>query len=130
MCGIYGAYRARGGLNPVDLVLSRDKLLHRGPDDGGYWISGNRRLGLAQRRLSVIDLSSLGHQPMLSSDGRFAIVFNGEIFNYQQLKESLSAEGVLFLGNSDTEVLLAAYITWGEAFLSRLNGMFALAIYD
>ncbi len=67
---------------------------------------------------------------MLSSDGRFAIVFNGEIFNYQQLKDSLSAEGVLFLGNSDTEVLLAAYITWGEACLSRLNGMFALAIYD
>lgn len=130
MCGIYGAYAARGGLLKEDLTGHSNRLWHRGPDDGGAWLARDGRLGLAQRRLSVIDLSPLGHQPMLSGDGRFVIVFNGEIYNYQQIKESLKALGVRFCSDSDTEVLLAAYMNWGEACLSRLNGMFAFAIHD
>jgi len=130
MCGIYGAYSARGGLLKEDLVAHRDLLLHRGPDDSGMWLARDGCLGLAQRRLSVIDLSPLGHQPMVGGDGRFVIVFNGEIYNYKQIKESLKAQGVNFTSDSDTEVLLAAYMTWGEACLSRLNGMFAFAIHD
>lgn len=130
MCGIYGAYSARGGLSKEGLLARSDQLRHRGPDDGGIWLARDGRLGLAQRRLAVIDLSSLGHQPMVSFDGRFVIVFNGEIYNYQQIKERLRMQGVNFTSDSDTEVLLAAYMNWGEACLHRLNGMFAFAIHD
>lgn len=130
MCGIYGIYASRGNLTMADLVLHRDRLLHRGPDDAGAWLAHDGRLGLAQRRLSIIDLSPLGHQPMFSSDGRYVIVFNGEIYNYQQLRDILETQGVVFRSESDTEVLLAAYMTWGESCLSRLNGMYAFAIHD
>lgn len=130
MCGIYGIYASHGNLTMADLVRHRDRLLHRGPDDAGAWLSRDGRLGLAQRRLSVIDLSQSGHQPMLSGDGRFVVVFNGEIYNYQQIKESLKTLGVSFRGDSDTEVLLAAYMNWGDGCLARLNGMFAFAVYD
>ena len=130
MCGIYGVYSYYGGLTETYLVTYRDRLFHRGPDDAGAWISQDGRIGLAQRRLSIIDLSPMGHQPMHSKDGRFVIVFNGEIYNYQHIKDDLRAQGVCFTSDSDTEVLLAAYMAWGDTCLSRLNGMFAFAIYD
>jgi len=130
MCGIYGAYAARGGLTSSHMVAHTDRMRHRGPDDSGVWLSPDGRLGLAQRRLAIIDLSPLGHQPMLSAEGRFVIIFNGEIFNYQEIRASLTEVGVSFTSNSDTEVLLAAYMTWGESCLDRLNGMFAFAIHD
>lgn len=130
MCGIYGAYSYRGDLRVDDLTTHRDRLLHRGPDDGGTWLSDDRRLGLAQRRLSIIDLSQGGHQPMISADGRLVIVFNGEIYNYREIRETLKSQGAVFASDSDTEVLLQAYNTWGEACLEHLNGMFAFAVFD
>ena len=130
MCGINGVYIAHSGLTAADLVLHRDRLLHRGPDDGGVWLSKDGCIGLAQRRLSIIDLSPMGHQPMHSADGRFVIVFNGEIYNHQHIKNILITQGISFTSDSDTEVLLAAYTAWGEDCLDHLNGMFAFAIYD
>jgi asparagine synthase (glutamine-hydrolysing) len=128
MCGIYGVYLAQGGLTEADLVVCMNRLLHRGPDDAGVWANQDGRIGFAHRRLSIVDLSSKGHQPMHSADGQFVIVFNGEIYNYQQIKQSLKDLGVSFHSDSDTEVLLAAFMTWGDNCLSRLNGMFAFAI--
>ncbi len=130
MCGIYGVYAAGGGLTEPDLIVGRDRLSHRGPDDAGVWVSLDGRIGFAHRRLSIVDLSSGGHQPMQSANGRFMIVFNGEIYNYHQIKQTLKDIGVSFHSDSDTEVLLAAFMTWGDNCLSRLNGMFAFAIYD
>ena len=130
MCGIYGLALRYAQVDENRLIRQRDRLSHRGPDDAGIWISPDRRVGLAQRRLSIIDLSSAGHQPMHSADGRFVIVFNGEIYNYQQIRTELQNLGVGFVSDSDTEVLLAAFITWGQSCLAKLNGMFAIAIYD
>lgn len=130
MCGIYGSFVARGGVRLEDLEVSRDRLLHRGPDDGGVWVSVDGRLGLAQRRLSIIDLSQGGHQPMISADGRHVIVFNGEIYNYREIREALKSQGAVFSSDSDTEVLLQAYVIWGESCLERMNGMFAFAVFD
>ena len=115
-------------------------LAHRGPDDSGWLIDGKLgagdppadlgRWGLLHRRLSILDLSPLGHQPMVSQDGRYAIVFNGEIYNYIELRKTLESEGRRFTTNSDTEVLLAAYAQWDRRCLGRLVGMFAFAILD
>lgn len=130
MCGIYGI---TDELSPVteDIVIPRrDLLAHRGPDDAGIWISPDRRIGLAHRRLSILDLSQTGHQPMLSQDGRYAIVFNGEVYNFRPLRAELEKLGYRFRGTGDTEVVLVAYQAWGEDCLGRFNGMFALAIYD
>jgi asparagine synthase (glutamine-hydrolysing) len=130
MCGIFGTIRLASSISYESLTNQRDLLTHRGPDDAGLWISPDNRVGLGQRRLSIIDLSPKGHQPMILGEGRFVIVFNGEIYNHQHIRKTLQAEGILFTSNSDTEVLLAAYIAWGEDCLIRLNGMFAFAIYD
>jgi asparagine synthase (glutamine-hydrolysing) len=104
-----------------------DRLQRRGPDDAGSWSNGVLRLG--HRRLAIVDLSPTGHQPMVSSDGRFVIVFNGEIYNHGELRSQLSPPGG-WVGSSDTETLLEAYRHWGPGCLERLNGMFALAIWD
>ena len=110
-------------------------LEHRGRDDEGVWTSGpigehGQRTSLGHRRLSIIDTSSAGHQPMLSPDGRFVVTLNGEIYNYRELREELRAKGHEFRTQSDTEVLLAAWAEWGVECLPRLNGMFAFAIWD
>jgi len=130
MCGIYGLIRRDGGIDVARLARQRDLLTHRGPNDAGIWVSPNGRVGLAHRRLSILDLTAAGHQPMSSQDGRFAIVFNGEIYNYREIRAELEKVGRIFHTGSDTEVLLDAYRVWGEACLARLNGMFAFAIHD
>lgn len=130
MCGIFGSIsfsRKRSIYNPTK---ASDSIKHRGPDDSGLFESDTGCVVLGQRRLSIIDLSVMGHQPMHSADGRFVVVFNGEIYNYQHIKNTLIAQGINFTSNSDTEVLLSAYTAWGEGCLDHLNGMFAFAIYD
>ncbi len=105
-------------------------MRHRGPDDAGEWWSADGRIGLGHRRLSIIDLSPAGHQPMQDAARELTIVFNGEIYNFSNLRRELAAKGHAFRSQSDTEVILAAYREWSTECLSRLNGMFALAIYD
>ncbi|MFL5382939.1 MAG: asparagine synthase (glutamine-hydrolyzing) [Longimicrobiaceae bacterium] len=130
MCGIAGiAARAPEGGEGV-LAAMREALRHRGPDDAGVWWSDDGRVGLAHRRLSILDLSPAGHQPMADASGRLWMVFNGEIYNFADLREELRAAGHRFRSGSDTEVVLAAWREWGAECLPRLQGMFALALYD
>jgi len=131
MCGITGMM-VRDGLTDTDKAevdVLCDLMARRGPDDAGTWDDG-RALALGFRRLSIIDLSSGGHQPMVSDDGGHALVFNGEIYNYRQLRAELQAAGRSFRSTSDTEVVLQALAHWGIDGLARLNGMFALAWYQ
>lgn len=130
MCGIVGI--ASNNLHtPCNwLTMGRDALIHRGPDDTGEWWSTDGRVGLAQRRLSVIDLTLAGHQPMHDASGAHSIVFNGEIYNFADLREQLISLGYGFRSHSDTEVILAAYRHWGTDCLEYLNGMFAFALFD
>lgn len=128
MCGIYGRVVFDGDLAPTQADQDAVRCLaHRGPDDEGIW-TGNRAV-LGMRRLSVIDLPS-GHQPMSNEDGSVWLVFNGEIYNYRDLRAELVARGHHFRTNGDTEVLVHGYEEWGEALLDRLNGMFAIALWD
>jgi asparagine synthase (glutamine-hydrolysing) len=129
MCGIVGVVGS-GVPAPELLLRMRDCIRHRGPDDEGAWQSSDGRVALGHRRLSIIDLSPNGRQPMSDRSGRLRIVFNGEIYNYLELRAELQRRGHVFRTASDTEVILEAYLEWGDAALSRLNGMFALAIYD
>ncbi|KYG24594.1 asparagine synthase [Bradyrhizobium sp. AT1] len=131
MCGIAGIVDFGG--RPVaadELGRLTDLLSHRGPDGAGAWFSTDRAVALGHRRLAIIDVSDRGSQPMLSSDGRYAIVFNGEIYNFLELRRELENAGAVFHSDSDTEVILVAWKAWGEAMLQKFNGMWALAIYD
>jgi len=130
MCGICGELRLDGrDVRESDILAMRDALRHRGPDDAGILIDGP--IGLGHRRLSIIDLSPLGHQPMLSADGRFAIVFNGEIYNHRDIRRELESRGVAFRGGSDTEVAVNAAAVFGPLLaVPRFLGMFALALWD
>lgn len=130
MCGIIGLISKKNTHDANIVISMRDAIWHRGPDDAGYWQSSDGTVFFAHQRLSVIDLSSAGHQPMLSSDGRFSIVFNGEIYNFIELRDELSLAGHNFKTQSDTEVIIEAYRRWGELCVKRLNGMFSFAIYD
>ena len=128
MCGIVGAVSS-GGAAADRLEAAVASLHHRGPDDQGVWREGEARLGFA--RLSIIDLSEGGHQPMASPEGRYVMVFNGEIYNFPDLRAELEARGEAFRGHSDTEVLLRLFAREGlEATLAKLRGMFAFAIWD
>jgi asparagine synthase (glutamine-hydrolysing) len=129
VCGICGVLDFRGrDLDPAVLERMNASLRHRGPDDAGTFAEGPVMLG--HRRLAIIDLSPTGHQPMASDDGSVVIVYNGETYNFPELRRELASLGHVFRGTSDTEVVLAAYREWGEASFARLNGMFALAIWD
>ena len=131
VCGIVGIVERDGARVDADLLgRAITTLRHRGPDDEGTWISPDGRVGLAHRRLAIIDLSPGGHQPMSAAGGRLQVTFHGEIYNYRSLRAELGARGHAFHTSSDTEVLLAAYREWGTACVERLRGMFALALYD
>jgi len=130
MCGIAGIYQP-GGERALDTPLRRmtDALIHRGPDDAGYWIDASAGIALGHRRLSIIDLSPSGHQPMPSASGRYTLVFNGEIYNFQHLRAELPRYP--YRGTSDSEVMLAAFEAWGvAAAVRRMVGMFAFAVWD
>src|SRR5512134_3623460 len=132
MCGIAGIleYRGAGAVDRERLVRLRDAQRHRGPDDEGLWISSDGAVGLAHRRLSVLDLSPRGHQPMSTPDGGLHVVFNGEIYNFHALRHELEQRGHAFQSTRDTEVLLLGWREWGAGLLERLRGMFAFALHD
>lgn len=133
MCGINGIFAYHYAANPVDraeLVRTRDRMAARGPDGVGAWISNDGRAALGHRRLSIIDLSQAGAQPMANAAERLIVTFNGEIYNHQALRKDLQAKGYVFRSNSDTEVLLHLYDAKGEAMVNDLRGMFAFAIWD
>ena len=133
MCGIAGIYAYHNAAYPVDreeLRGIRDHMAARGPDGKGEWISADQRVALGHRRLAIIDLSERAAQPMASADGQLVISFNGEIYNYRQLRQRLEAQGRVFRTQSDTEVLLHLYDEKGEAMLHELRGMFAFALWD
>src|SRR5689334_23029327 len=129
MCGIAGIVARTPTLDLQTAVREMtDRVRHRGPDDQGHYVHG--RIALGHRRLSIIDLSVAGHQPMAAEEGRYVIVYNGEIYNFIELRSELRSLGYHFHSSTDTEVILAAFATWGEDCLSRFNGMWAFAIYD
>lgn len=154
MCGICG-YISKRKIEDRILEEMRDTMVHRGPNDAGIWQSQTGKsvvtintttegpnsssnsatdsssyIGLAQRRLSIFDLSELGHQPMVSADGNLIITFNGEIYNFKELRSELEKDGAIFKSDCDTEVILYSYAKWGDECFSRFNGMFAIAIWD
>ena len=134
MCGIFGWALAAANRQSGDtLARITDLMAHRGPDGAGYSLSdtadGRFQIGLGHRRLSIIDIGG-GHQPMSSEDGRFIVTFNGEIYNYIELREELLALGHCFRTTSDTEVLIEAYRAWNLDAIGRFRGMFAFALWD
>jgi asparagine synthase (glutamine-hydrolysing) len=130
MCGIVGIASNKKIESRSWLERGRDSIAHRGPDGAGIWWDEDGRVGLAHRRLSIIDLSFAGHQPMHYAASKCTLVFNGEIYNHHALREQLITLGYTFNSNTDTEVILASYDRWGVDFLSHLKGMYAFALYD
>src|SRR5258708_5008011 len=132
MCGIVGVFSYAGpaDLDTRMLCRMRDTMVHRGPDGAGVFVSPDKRLGLGHRRLSILDVSANGAQPMSTLDGRFLVVYNGEIYNFRELRQELEDDGLTFSSTSDTEVLLALYARNGAGMLRRLRGIFAVAIWD
>lgn len=134
MCGFAGflhASPAAGDVGRTDLERMTETLRHRGPDDGDVWLDAEGRVGLGFRRLAILDLSPAGRQPMTSPSGRYIMVFNGEVYNFETLRGELAPHGVEFRGHSDSEVILAAIDRWGiEPALARMVGMFAIALWD
>jgi asparagine synthase (glutamine-hydrolysing) len=135
MCGIAGYFDPSFRLKPENysqmITEMTNQIIHRGPDDSGTWLDESRGIVLGFRRLAIVDLTPTGHQPMLSADGRFVMVFNGEVYNFEEIREELYGSGHTFRGTSDTEVMLEAISEWGiKKALSRFNGMFAFALWD
>ena len=132
MCGISG-FISKRRITLEDLTAMNDTMYHRGPNDSGaeiYDAAGGYAVGFAQRRLSIMDLSPLGHQPMHAADKRVSVVFNGEIYNYQELRKELVEAGHVFVSNTDSETLIHGYEEWGESLVERLRGMYAFVIWD
>ncbi len=133
MCGINGIFAYHYAANPIDrreLLATRDQMIARGPDGAGRWLSEDGHVGFGHRRLSIIDLTEAGAQPMVSAEGDLVVTFNGEIYNYRELRRSLEERGRSFHSHSDTEVLLHLYATKGAEMVKDLRGMFAFAIFD
>src|SRR5262245_22930034 len=130
MCGICGIVHCdpEYPVSKSALINMRDTIADRGPDDAGYYLDSG--IGLGARRLAILDLSERGHMPMSTPDGRYHIVYNGEIYNHRELRVELEANGHRFRSNADTETILCLYVEEGPAILDRLNGMFAFAIWD
>lgn len=129
MCGILGVYK-KNGLDIEQFIKQVDLIYHRGPDDFGYWFDDTKKLGLGSRRLSIQDISNNGHMPMTAQDENYVIIFNGEIYNHEEIRLQLSNLGYNFKSKSDTEVVLNSYIAWSHNCLLHLNGMFSIAIFD
>ncbi len=132
MCGICGIVAFDAGIACDEAVVTRmrDELTHRGPDDAGVYVSPDRAVALGHRRLSIVDLSAAGHQPMANEDGTVWIAYNGEVYNHGELRAELEAKGHRFRSRTDTEAILHLYEELGPACVERLHGMFALAIWD
>ena len=133
MCGLNGIFAYHDAANPPskdELLKTRDQMTARGPDGAGAWWGQDGRIGFGHRRLSIIDLSERARQPMTDPDGSLVVTFNGEIYNFRELRCGLEAKGHRFLSDSDTEVLLHLYKEKGEQMLHDLRGMFAFAIWD
>src|SRR6266542_3223338 len=133
MCGLAGLFSALGAdraRESVEVMLQVQR--HRGPDSAGIWCGTvhGMDIGLGLRRLKILDLSDAANQPMLSADGRFILVYNGEIYNYVELRAELADSGAIFRTQGDTEVVLQALIVWGPAAFARFNGMWALVLVD
>src|SRR5690242_5528447 len=133
MCGICGIYEygvAQPGISAGLVERMRDQMVHRGPDDAGVYVSDDRRVGLGNRRLSIVDLSLAGHLPMPNADRRVWIAYNGEVYNHERLRPALIEEGYAFRSHSDTEAVLHLYEARGLDFVQELEGDFALALWD
>src|SRR3982751_1236355 len=130
MCGIAGEVHFAGGQTPRDVAAMIRCLAHRGPDDAGVWTSNGGECVLGHARLSILDLSTAGHQPMIDASTGNAIVFNGEIYNHAHRRAECERDGYVFKSRSDTEVLLALYRRYGRECVHHLRGMFAFAIWD
>src|SRR3954469_21449409 len=134
MCGLAGFFWTRNRdsqeMRAIGLRMA-SAIAHRGPDDSGVWVDSAAGIALSFRRLAIVDLSDMGHQPMSSGNERYTIVFNGEVFNHRRLRSDLESAGCRFRGNSDTEVILAAFEQWGiEKATRRFVGMFAIVVWD
>src|SRR5262245_19387888 len=130
MCGIVGQVGAPGSVRAEDVVRARDAMVHRGPDDAGVYVNPDASVGLGHRRLSIIDLSPAGRQPMTNRTGTLWLTFNGEIYNFRRLRRELEDAGHVFASGTDSEVILHAYEEWGADSVQRLHGMFAYALWD
>ena len=130
MCGIAGIVSLNAPVERERIDRLTDALVHRGPDGRGTWLSDDFRVALGHRRLSILDVSDAGKQPMEDAEGRFVITYNGEIYNYIEIREELKTLGYVFRTGTDTEVILAAYRAWGSEMLVKFNGMWAFSVYD
>src|SRR3990167_2437359 len=130
MCGIVGFCSCNEKVDKAILTSMRDALTHRGPDDAGIYIDEENNVGLGHRRLSILDLSSLGHQPMSNENGSIWITYNGEVYNFKQIRPELEKRGHIFRSKSDTEVIIHAYEEYGLDCVKKFNGMIAFAIWD
>ena len=129
MCGIVGFINLDGSpASQKTLKKMTDEIYHRGPDGEGHWVKDNVAIG--HRRLSIIDLTNAGYQPMSSKDGRYLLSYNGEIYNFNELRSFLKTKGYTFNSKTDTEVVLLSLVHWGIEALNKFNGMFAFAFYD
>ncbi len=130
MCGIVGIVHKTKQIDKMLFLSMLEAVKHRGPENQGFWFSSDHRVALGHQRLAIIDVSSAGNQPMQTKDGRYSVTFNGEIYNYLELKSELEKQGIVFHTMTDTEVLLQAYVMWGKKCVEKLNGMFSFGIWD
>ncbi|MDB5281428.1 MAG: asnB, partial [Bacteroidota bacterium] len=130
MCGIAGQVKLNGVVSTQNCVAMTDAIQHRGPDDSGIYINESKTAVLGHRRLSFLDLGPAGHQPLTNEDSTLWITYNGEVYNYVELRKELEAQGHIFKSHTDTEVILHGYEQWGYDVVNHLKGMFAFGIWD